>query len=100
MAQLTAQYMTYVEIMRAQHSNSPPSTCFHGGASRDQVAYVVPRPRAEVAEEVDLVQNSFGGCSKRANEKAAKTLNELPQLGRDFTWCVRVEDTVSVRRQA
>jgi segregation and condensation protein A len=100
MAQLTAQYMTYVEIMRAQQLELAAEYLLMAALLIEiKSRMLLPRPRAEVAEEVDpraeLVRRLL---EYEQMKKAAKTLNELPQLGRDFTLvCAWVEDTVSVR---
>lgn len=100
MAQLTAQYMAYVEIMRAQQLELAAEYLLMAALLIEiKSRMLLPRPRAEVAEEVDpraeLVRRLL---EYEQMKKAAKTLNELPQLGRDFTLvCAWVEDTVSVR---
>jgi len=100
MAQLTAQYMAYVEIMQAQQLELAAEYLLMAALLIEiKSRMLLPRPRAEVAEEVDpraeLVRRLL---EYEQMKKAAKTLNELPQLGRDFTLvCAWVEDTVSVR---
>jgi segregation and condensation protein A len=100
MAQLTAQYMAYVEIMQAQQLELAAEYLLMAALLIEiKSRMLLPRPRAEVAEEVDpraeLVRRLL---EYEQMKKAAKTLNELPQLGRDFTLvCAWVEDAVSVR---
>lgn len=100
MAQLTAQYMTYVEIMRAQQLELAAEYLLMAALLIEiKSRMLLPRPREEVAEDIDpraeLVRRLL---EYEQMKKAARTLDELPQLGRDFTLvCAWIEDTASVR---
>src|SRR6476661_8436409 len=85
MAQLTAQYMTYVEIMRAQQLELAAEYLLMAALLIEiKSRMLLPRPRAEVAEEVDpRAELVWRLLEYEQMKKAAKTLNELPQLGRD-----------------
>jgi segregation and condensation protein A len=100
MAQLTAQYMTYVELMRAQQLELAAEYLLMAALLIEiKSRMLLPRPRAEAADEVDpraeLVRRLL---EYEQMKKAARTLNELPQLGRDFTLvCAWVDNATSVR---
>ena len=85
MAQLTAQYMAYVEIMRAQQLELAAEYLLMAALLIEiKSRMLLPRPRLQ-AEEADpraeLVRRLL---TYEQMKKAAKSLDELPQLGRDF----------------
>jgi segregation and condensation protein A len=100
MAQLTAQYMTYVEIMRAQQLELAAEYLLMAALLIEiKSRMLLPRPREEEVEEADpraeLVRRLL---EYEQMKKAARTLDELPQVGRDFTLvCAWIEETATVR---
>jgi segregation and condensation protein A len=99
MAQLTAQYMAYVEIMR-EHQLELAADYLLMAALLIEIKsrMLLPRPRLE-AEETDpraeLVRRLL---AYEQMKKAGGKLDELPQLGRDFQLaCAWVENTLDVR---
>jgi len=99
MAQLTAQYMAYVEIMRSHQLELAAEYLLMAALLIEiKSRMLLPRPRQE-AEETDpraeLVRRLL---AYEQMKKAAKKLDELPQLGRDFLLaCAWIENTVAVR---
>src|SRR6185312_2709915 len=100
MAQLTAQYMTYVEIMRAQQLELAAEYLLMAALLIEiKSRMLLPRPREEVAEELDpraeLVRRLL---EYEQMKKAAQKLNDLPQAGRDFTLvCAWIEEAATGR---
>ena len=100
MAQLTAQYMAYVEIMRAQQLELAAEYLLMAALLIEiKSRMLLPRPREVEAEEADpraeLVRRLL---EYEQMKKAARKLDELPQLGRDFTLvCAWIEETATVR---
>ena len=100
MAQLTAQYMTYVEIMRAQQLELAAEYLLMAALLIEiKSRMLLPRPREAEVEEADpraeLVRRLL---EYEQMKKAARKLDELPQLGRDFTLvCAWIEETATVR---
>lgn len=99
MAQLTAQYMAYVEIMRAHQLELAAEYLLMAALLIEiKSRMLLPRPRLE-AEETDpraeLVRRLL---AYEQMKKAAKKLDELPQLGRDFSAaCAWAEPAVAIR---
>jgi len=86
MAQLTAQYMEYVEIMRTHHLELAAEYLLMAALLIEiKSRMLLPRPRVEPEEEVDpraeLVRRLL---EYEQMKKAARKLDELPQLSRDF----------------
>ena len=100
MAQLTAQYMTYVEIMRAQQLELAAEYLLMAALLIEiKSRMLLPRPREEEAEETDpraeLVRRLL---EYEQMKKAARKLDELPHVGRDFTVvCAWIEEAATVR---
>ena len=100
MAQLTAQYMAYVEIMRAQQLELAAEYLLMAALLIEiKSRMLLPRPREAEVEEVDpraeLVRRLL---EYEQMKKAARKLDELPQLGRDFTLvCAWIEESATVR---
>jgi segregation and condensation protein A len=99
MAQLTAQYMSYVEIMRAQQLELAAEYLLMAALLIEiKSRMLLPRPREHAAEEADpraeLVRRLL---EYEQIKKAARQLDELPQAGRDFTVvCAWIERTAVV----
>ncbi|HTT36955.1 MAG TPA: ScpA family protein [Burkholderiales bacterium] len=100
MAQLTAQYMGYVEAMRAHQLELAAEYLLMAALLIEiKSRMLLPRPREETEEPEDpraeLVRRLL---EYEQMKKAAGRLDELPQLGRDFSLvCVLVEKAISVR---
>jgi len=100
MAQLTAQYMGYVEAMRAHQLELAAEYLLMAALLIEiKSRMLLPRPREENEEPEDpraeLVRRLL---EYEQMKKAAGRLDELPQLGRDFSLaCVLVEKAISVR---
>jgi segregation and condensation protein A len=100
MAQLTAQYMAYVEIIRGHQLELAAEYLLMAALLIEiKSRMLLPRPRPEAEEEADpraeLVRRLL---AYEQMKQAAKKLDELPQLGRDFELaCAWVEDTITVR---
>jgi len=100
MAQLTAQYMEYVEIMRAHQLELAAEYLLMAALLIEiKSRMLLPRPRLEAHEEADpraqLVRRLL---EYEQIKKAAKKLDELPQLSRDFQLvCVWIEKEVVQR---
>jgi segregation and condensation protein A len=100
MAQLTAQYMEYVEIMRAHQLELAAEYLLMAALLIEiKSRMLLPRPRMEAQEEADpraqLVRRLL---EYEQIKKTAKKLDELPQLGRDFQLvCVWIEKEVVQR---
>ena len=100
MAQLTAQYMAYVETMRAHQLELAAEYLLMAALLIEiKSRMLLPPPRPEAEEETDtraeLVRRLL---AYEQIKKAAKKLDELPQLGRDFELaCAWVEQTITVR---
>jgi segregation and condensation protein A len=94
MAQLTAQYMEYVDIMRAHQLELAAEYLLMAALLIEiKSRMLLPRPRVEADDETDpraeLVRRLL---EYEQMKKAAKTLDQLPQLGRDFNVvCVWIE---------
>jgi segregation and condensation protein A len=99
MAQLTAQYMAYVEIMRAHQLELAAEYLLMAALLIEiKSRMLLPRPRLE-AEETDpraeLVRRLL---AYEQMKQAAKKLDELPQLGRDFQLaCAWAENALALR---
>jgi len=100
MAKLTAQYMGYVEVMQAQHLELAAEYLLMAALLIEiKSRMLLPRPREEAVEQTDpraeLVRRLL---EYEQMKKAARKLDELPQLGRDFmvvsAW---IEDTATIR---
>lgn len=96
MAPLTAQYMVYVEMMRAHQLELAAEYLLMAALLIEiKSRMLLPRPREEAEEAADpraeLVRRLL---EYEQMKKAAKKLDELPQLGRDFSlvsvWIERV----------
>jgi segregation and condensation protein A len=100
MAQLTAQYMEYVDIMRAHQLELAAEYLLMAALLIEiKSRMLLPRPRVETDEESDpraeLVRRLL---EYEQMKKAAKGLDELPQVGRDFQLvCVWIEKEVVER---
>jgi segregation and condensation protein A len=94
MAQLTAQYMEYVEIMRTHQLELAAEYLLMAALLIEiKSRMLLPRPHVESAEETDpraeLVRRLL---EYEQMKKAGRKLDELPQLGRDYSVvCVWVE---------
>src|SRR5512138_3685864 len=94
MAQLTAQYMAYVEIMRTHQLELAAEYLLMAALLIEiKSRMLLPRPPVESAEETDpraeLVRRLL---EYEQMKKAGRKLDELPQLGRDYSMvCVWVE---------
>jgi segregation and condensation protein A len=96
MAPLTAQYMAYVEMMRAHQLELAAEYLLMAALLIEiKSRMLLPRPREEAEEAGDpraeLVRRLL---EYEQMKEAAKKLDELPQLGRDFllvsVWIERV----------
>jgi segregation and condensation protein A len=99
MAQLTAQYMAYVEIMRANQLELAAEYLLMAALLIEiKSRMLLPRPRQEAHEtdpRAELVRRLL---AYEQMKKAAKKLDELPQLGRDFLLaCASIENAITVR---
>ena len=100
MAKLTAQYMAYVEIMQAQQLELAAEYLLMAALLIEiKSRMLLPRPREEADEAADpraeLIRRLL---EYERMKKAAQKLDELPQLGRDFTVvCAWIEHTAAVR---
>ncbi len=99
MAQLTAQYMAYVEIMRAHQLELAAEYLLMAALLIEiKSRMLLPRPRVEADEadpRAELVRRLL---AYEQMKKAAKKLDEMPQLGRDFlVACAWVEGSIAVR---
>jgi segregation and condensation protein A len=99
MAQLTAQYMAYVEIMRTHQLELAAEYLLMAALLIEiKSRMLLPRPRVEADEadpRAELVRRLL---AYEQMKKAAKKLDELPQLGRDFNLaCAWMESAVAVR---
>lgn len=100
MAQLTAQYMAYVEIMRAHQLELAAEYLLMAALLIEiKSRMLLPRPPPETEEETDpraeLVRRLL---AYEQMKKAARKLDQLPQLGRDFGLaCAWVEGTIVLR---
>jgi len=100
MAQLTAQYMGYVEAMRAHQLELAAEYLLMAALLIEiKSRMLLPRPREENEEPADpraeLVRRLL---EYEQMKKAAGSLDGLPQLGRDFSLaCVLVEKAITVR---
>jgi segregation and condensation protein A len=100
MAQLTAQYMAYVEIMRAHQLELAAEYLLMAALLIEiKSRMLLPRPPPETEEETDpraeLVRRLL---AYEQMKKAARKLDELPQLGRNFELaCAWVESTIVSR---
>jgi len=94
MAQLTAQYMAYVEIMRTHQLELAAEYLLMAALLIEiKSRMLLPRPPVESEEEADpraeLVRRLL---EYEQMKKAGRKLDELPQLGRDYSVvCVWVE---------
>ena len=100
MAQLTAQYMGYVEMMRSHQLELAAEYLLMAALLIEiKSRMLLPRPRQEAEEAGDpraeLVRRLL---EYEQMKKAAAKLDELPQAGRDFTLvCVWIEKTMPER---
>jgi len=99
MAQLTAQYMAYVEIMRAHQLELAAEYLLMAALLIEiKSRMLLPRPRLEEAEadpRAELVRRLL---AYEQIKKASARLNELPQAGRDFQLaCAWIENTIALR---
>jgi segregation and condensation protein A len=100
MAQLTAQYMAYVEVMRAQQLELAAEYLLMAALLIEiKSRMLLPRPMAAEAEEPDpraeLVRRLL---EYEQMKKASRKLDELPQAGRDYTLVWVLIDRVAVER--
>jgi segregation and condensation protein A len=87
MAELTAQYMTYVEMMRAQQLELAAEYLLMAALLIEiKSRMLLPRPPAAESEEPDpraeLVRRLL---EYEQMKKAAKAIDALPQAGRDYS---------------
>ena len=100
MAQLTAQYMGYVELMRAHQLELAAEYLLMAALLIEiKSRMLLPRPPEETEGPADpraeLVRQLL---EYERMKKAATRLDELPQLGRDYELvCVWVEKTITER---
>jgi len=99
MAQLTAQYMAYVDIMRAHQLELAAEYLLMAALLIEiKSRMLLPRPRLEEPEadpRAELVRRLL---AYEQIKKASNKLNELPQLGRDYQLaCVWVESAMTLR---
>jgi segregation and condensation protein A len=99
MAQLTAQYMAYVEIMRAHQLELAAEYLLMAALLIEiKSRMLLPRPRVEADEadpRAELVRRLL---AYEQMKKAANKLDELPQLGRDFlVACAWMESSIAER---
>ena len=100
MAQLTAQYMAYVEMMRAQQLELAAEYLLMAALLIEiKSRMLLPRPAKVEAEEADpraeLVRRLL---EYEQMKKASRKLDELPQAGRDYSLVSVWIDTVVVER--
>jgi segregation and condensation protein A len=100
MAQLTAQYMSYVEVMRAQQLELAAEYLLMAALLIEiKSRMLLPRPSQAETDEPDpraeLVRRLL---EYEQTKKAARRLDELPQTGRDYTVVNVLIDTVAVQR--
>ena len=100
MAQLTAQYMAYVEMMRAQQLELAAEYLLMAALLIEiKSRMLLPRPAKVEAEEADpraeLVRRLL---EYEQMKKAARRLDELPQAGRDYSLVSVWIDKVVVER--
>ena len=100
MAQLTAQYMAYVEMMRAQQLELAAEYLLMAALLIEiKSRMLLPRPAKVEAEEADpraeLVRRLL---EYEQMKKASRRLDELPQAGRDYTLVSVWIDKVVVER--
>jgi segregation and condensation protein A len=99
MAQLTAQYMAYVEIMQAHQLELAAEYLLMAALLIEiKSRMLLPRPRLEEEEadpRAELVRRLL---AYEQMKKASNKLDELPQLGRDFQLaCVWMENAIALR---
>jgi segregation and condensation protein A len=102
MAQLTAQYMAYVDIMQAHQLELAAEYLLMAALLIEiKSRMLLPRPRLEEEEadpRAELVRRLL---AYEQMKKASNKLNELPQLGRDFLLaCVWIDNAVAARHPA
>jgi segregation and condensation protein A len=100
MAQLTAQYMAYVEMMRAQQLELAGEYLLMAALLIEiKSRMLLPRPAKVEAEEADpraeLVRRLL---EYEQMKKASRKLDELPQAGRDYSLVSVWIDKVVVER--
>jgi segregation and condensation protein A len=100
MAQLTSQYMAYVEMMRAQQLELAAEYLLMAALLIEiKSRMLLPRPAHVEADELDpraeLVRRLL---EYEQMKRAAARIDELPQLGRDFTLVSVWIDKVVVER--
>jgi segregation and condensation protein A len=100
MAQLTAQYMAYVEMMQAQQLELAAEYLLMAALLIEiKSRMLLPRPAKVEAEEADpraeLVRRLL---EYEQMKKAAGRINDLPQAGRDYTLVSVWVDKVMVER--
>jgi segregation and condensation protein A len=100
MAQLTAQYMGYVEMMQAHQLELAAEYLLMAALLIEiKSRMLLPRPREESEESTDpraeLVRRLL---EYEQMKKAGSRIDGLPQLGRDFSLvCVLIEKTMTER---
>jgi segregation and condensation protein A len=100
MAQLTAQYMTYVEMMRAQQLELAAEYLLMAALLIEiKSRMLLPKPPAATQEEedprVELVRRLL---EYEQMKKAARAMDELPLVGRDISLVSVWVDRVVVER--
>ena len=100
MAQLTAQYMAYVEMMRAQQLELAGEYLLMAALLIEiKSRMLLPRPAKVEAQEVDpraeLVRRLL---EYEQMKKASRNLDELPQAGRDYSLVSVWIDKIVVER--
>ena len=100
MAQLTAQYMAYVEVMRAQHLELAAEYLLMAALLIEiKSRMLLPRPAQAETDEPDpraeLVRRLL---QYEQMKKAAHRLDELPQSGRDYTVVNVLIETIAAQR--
>jgi segregation and condensation protein A len=100
MAQLTAQYMVYVEVMRSHQLELAAEYLLMAALLIEiKSRMLLPRPAQADAEEADpraeLVRRLL---EYEQMKKAARRLDELPHSGRDYTLVSVLIETVAVER--
>ena len=100
MAQLTAQYMAYVDMMRTHQLELAAEYLLMAALLIEiKSRMLLPRPVQADAEELDpraeLVRRLL---EYEQMKKAARRLDELPQVGRDYAHvCVWIETVIAQR---
>ncbi len=100
MAQLTAQYMGFVEMMRAHQLELAAEYLLMAALLIEiKSRMLLPRPTQPVDEELDPRAELIRRLLEYERMKAAaRRLDELPQRGRDFTVACVFLDSVAAER--